>query len=895
MATLNPGILMKLIQHMNSDVKVAGEHRSVMLQVIGIVPALAGGDELWPNEGFYIKVSDSVHATYVSLCEQDNELILNDQLQLGQFVYVEKLESVPGNNSNKAALPRVMGIRPLQGRHPCVGNPEDLVTHLVPNVNNASTRAEPLQPSKTPQLNKHTEKQSSKHDRILSKLDTKHHEPLSAKGARYSDTPDVKVPAKSSAKSGQTPGHGGRDMHAVKSSSKTTLMNDVENFCFDGCSREDLVDADAASKARRRASKAKTSRDASPASQSRPNAALTPRKINSPAEKASKWEDSKTSSGWFPNGKESPQVTSRPMNPICEDKRGSYIIPSRYRQNSPSGNARQSSPGGKVRQSSPNAANSRQATPTLKIRQVSPSAKIRPASPSGRSWQASPVSKIRQLSPSGKRSVSTGRPSRPSIGDAARRRSSIYLAGTSSSAVDMLAGSFKVLRQSKEELPDTEGKENLSLQQDKDTANTKQEVQRVQHKVGTRAQSSPGSKTASSHLESVSVQRPIIHDKRWTDGSLSWENLPTGLTFLGKEVMQRKAAASSAAAHALQEASAAESVVRCLSMFAELRSVAKPEIPELTMECFFTLYQSLQEAIEVSESLAGVKTIDTSDTSSNAGKDCVNEKLGNAERWIDAALAADLAPVSLFSKQFAAALKSSPLKATPLLQSLLPMERHEKTPSELMPTSQKLSFSKTLGSPAIPKASSSSVHKAQLKGGVPSATQNKSRTKCRSQEPRDSSPKAMGQTTDTSSAENIVKNESFLLADAPRMEMGAGVDWCIGDGLQETAELGNKLQWELQLWFLKYVEEALDCDFQSSCSSTDGSSEGKVTQQENSHIAFMLSQVKKVNDWVDDIESNDKRPLAPQVVEVLDIVKNKVYEFLLQHVESAATALGRCI
>ena len=64
MASLNPGILLKLLQHMNSDVRVAGEHRSVMLQVIGIVPALAGGD-LWPNQGFYIKLSDSSHATYV--------------------------------------------------------------------------------------------------------------------------------------------------------------------------------------------------------------------------------------------------------------------------------------------------------------------------------------------------------------------------------------------------------------------------------------------------------------------------------------------------------------------------------------------------------------------------------------------------------------------------------------------------------------------------------------------------------------------------------------------------------------------------------------------------------------------------------------------------------------
>ena len=128
MASLNPGILLKLLQHMNSDVRVAGEHRSVMLQVIGIVPALAGGD-LWPNQGFYIKLSDSSHATYVSLDDHDNDLILSDKLQLGQFVYVERLES-------GSPVPRVVGIRPLPGRHACVGTPEDLIARASSSLTN---------------------------------------------------------------------------------------------------------------------------------------------------------------------------------------------------------------------------------------------------------------------------------------------------------------------------------------------------------------------------------------------------------------------------------------------------------------------------------------------------------------------------------------------------------------------------------------------------------------------------------------------------------------------------------------------------------------------------------------------------------------------------------------
>ncbi|KAE8718329.1 calreticulin-3-like [Hibiscus syriacus] len=75
MANLVPGVLLKLLHHMNTDLKVGGEHRSSLLQVVSIVPALAGG-ELFPKQGFYLKVSDSSHATYVSLPDEHDDLIL---------------------------------------------------------------------------------------------------------------------------------------------------------------------------------------------------------------------------------------------------------------------------------------------------------------------------------------------------------------------------------------------------------------------------------------------------------------------------------------------------------------------------------------------------------------------------------------------------------------------------------------------------------------------------------------------------------------------------------------------------------------------------------------------------------------------------------------------------
>lgn len=132
MANLVPGVLLKLLQHMNTDIKVAGEHRSSLLQVVSIVPALAGG-ELFQNQGFYLKVSDSSHATYVSLPDEHDDLILSDKIQLGQFIHVERLKAA-------SPVPILRGVRPVPGRHPCVGSPEDIVaTHSLGFLNNMSS------------------------------------------------------------------------------------------------------------------------------------------------------------------------------------------------------------------------------------------------------------------------------------------------------------------------------------------------------------------------------------------------------------------------------------------------------------------------------------------------------------------------------------------------------------------------------------------------------------------------------------------------------------------------------------------------------------------------------------------------------------------------------------
>ncbi|XP_071685573.1 uncharacterized protein [Rutidosis leptorrhynchoides] len=125
MTSLTPGILLKLLKTINSAVKVRGEHRSILLQVISIVPAL-NGSELWPNHGFFIKISDSSHSTYAQLSKEDNELILNNKLQLGQFFWVDRMDV-------GTPVPILDGVRPVPGRHPFIGNPKDLMQMLEPS------------------------------------------------------------------------------------------------------------------------------------------------------------------------------------------------------------------------------------------------------------------------------------------------------------------------------------------------------------------------------------------------------------------------------------------------------------------------------------------------------------------------------------------------------------------------------------------------------------------------------------------------------------------------------------------------------------------------------------------------------------------------------------------
>ncbi|XP_047339274.1 uncharacterized protein LOC124942763 [Impatiens glandulifera] len=132
MGSLKSGVLLKLVEDMKSEGLDSEEVRKpVSLQIRSIIPVLEG-DNLWPNRGFYLKVSDLSNAMYVSLPQEQDEMILNNNLQLGQFIYVQKLEAA-------YPVPILNGVMPVPGRRPCEGSPEDItpMTNLVKFLENS--------------------------------------------------------------------------------------------------------------------------------------------------------------------------------------------------------------------------------------------------------------------------------------------------------------------------------------------------------------------------------------------------------------------------------------------------------------------------------------------------------------------------------------------------------------------------------------------------------------------------------------------------------------------------------------------------------------------------------------------------------------------------------------
>lgn len=153
------------------------------------------------------------------------------------------------------------------------------------------------------------------------------------------------------------------------------------------------------------------------------------------------------------------------------------------------------------------------------------------------------------------------------------------------------------------------------------------------------ANSHSGAQSPESQKQAYSAAGITVHEKKWTNGSVSLDALPGSLGKLGKDAIQRRAVAASAAADALEEAVATESVLRSLSMFSDLCSTSKARSPSPTIERFLSIYDSITKSAAVAELIAP--------SNSSENPTLVSDQSKSSSAWVEAALATDLGVLSL--------------------------------------------------------------------------------------------------------------------------------------------------------------------------------------------------------------------------------------------------------
>uniref|UniRef100_A0A1D1Y3Q9 Uncharacterized protein n=1 Tax=Anthurium amnicola TaxID=1678845 RepID=A0A1D1Y3Q9_9ARAE len=706
MAALVPGVLLKLLQHMNTDVKVAGEHRSSLLQVISIVPALAGSD-LFPKQGFYLKVSDSSHATYVSLPDEHDDLILSDKIQLGQFIYVERLEGA-------SPVPILRGVRPVPGRHPCFGSPEDL----------AATRSLSFLNQQKPPSNGYKVNADSPSEKEKSKL-------RGLNGTvKVEELAKKKIPLSRSS----------------SSLSRQALTAATE--------KKDVVSMRSKSMNSRSIPSSPTSVYSLPASFEKFSAEV---KQQSKIKGSEKPASSKM--GLLEKAASVFKPSSAPKKPPSRNLIGNLVndfdLGHKALRRSWEGNIETK----------------------------------------GRENLNSRSSKLEKKSETRSSSVPRGKPV-----------------------------SEKLSPKIDSKIHSPQKKENAKVPLEEPDKPVKQ-YPPVRKKT---------SEFANTGIPS-NLFKIVPNSRRWTDGSVSWGSLPQFLSNLGKEILMHRDTAQLAAIEAMQVASAAESLIRCLSMYAELISSAKEDNPLPTIEQFLALHASLNRAGLVADSL--LKMLPAVTSAENSGEEFTLplseemlkvsfDKCKYATSWVQAALATDLSPFTIYSKPPTTTVLSSP----PL--PMVVLESPTKNTASKSPQTK-------------PRLSVSTAPRSSTVAAVPTTPRGK---------PRVTLPPAPPQ-------------------------------WSRGGGLEEAADLARNLREESRDWFLQFIDRFLDVDMDSARLS------------EKVQVVSMLSQLKKINDWLDEVggpkgEDEGSVEGCGVPVETIQQLRKKIYEFILTHVESAAVALG---
>eukprot|EP01018_Ginkgo_biloba_P027767 Gb_00943 [translate_table: standard] len=905
MASLAPGILLKLLQHMHSDVKVGGEYRSVLLQVISIVPALAGS-ELWPNKGFYIKVSDSSHSIYVSLNDEDNELILTDKLQLGQFIYVEKLE--PGS-----PVPVVVGVRPVPGRHPCIGNPEDLMARKTPSK---GAKPAKVSGSNLVRSDKFSDKPSSNGVDFPSKVVDRALSANLTNLSSHSERPSINVAERmkqlraASVASENLPIDNKKDEKQSQSAAKTVKSGAVRPSSPANrvISRPSLVSSTAQEERKIVIKEDPVAvpsryRQGSPnlrkTTLSSPGAAITPqsspKKLLSRASsigKASPNKRKSTSVG--SKTSESPLASSKALQnssegpiPTLKEKKGGTS----------SKNKRQIK--GQVavsrRLSDTNCTSSKQEN-AAPMKETSESSKVSTKTTSRASPRNKSASTIEQLSHSLPRITvhdkkwTDGSVSWNSLPanliefgkDVFKWRNSASLAAAE--ALQEASAAEAVIRSLRNgglfilhsNIPKSISKLRMLL----GVHATVSVLVQVAHPLSSKDEPS-----------FISFQAHLCNYPQIVLGIFVWPAKPS-LDLQHHSVLLPRDASTFHGYCKLLVTVPWPPFGFSYSMFSELRSSAKTENPHPFIDRFFSIHQMLLQAMTVSEALAKSRAAnknehdESSDRLDEDSRNVCAEKEKNAAQFVNAALATDLASISAIGKHgleymFKHSTNKEASKA--------------RTPNNLLSVALDISSALQASKSRASSLLSGKANHASSDDIVPGRVTLSSIAETPSTKADAKSPSlGKANTTKRQSLGNASNSRSTKVSCKVSPEpflKGLSMEWVRGHGVKGTADLSKHLQKEAQNWFLMFIENALDAGFHISKEKEDNTSVKNQLQRDNSQIAAMLSQLKRANDWLDQLGSDKEDTANTNLMETVDRLKQKIYGFLLQHVEYAASAL----
>ncbi|KAL0425530.1 UNVERIFIED_CONTAM: hypothetical protein Sradi_1087800 [Sesamum radiatum] len=296
-----------------------------------------------------------------------------------------------------------------------------------------------------------------------------------------------------------------------------------------------------------------------------------------------------------------------------------------------------------------------------------------------------------------------------------------------------------------------------------------------------------------SHFNKVALSA-----KNWSDSKILWSSLPSTICDLGKEVRSYRNVSFVSAVRALEEVSVYDGVLRCMSMFAELRESSQKEASGPLVEQFLKLHESMKKAAIVVSSLINTKTSDARDSNncssrfSESGK-CLSSASKNASLWVQAAVQTDLSKFSLYAKGEEKGISNCEKRHYVVI---------ENTPVKIetgnhSPDNKKNSINHA-SSKSVPKVKELSSH----------------------------SRRHLSNTKGTNAGQET---------------------WSEGSGWRHLADLAQKLLFSSRAWFLDYLEDSLDNGFRLK------------SKEDTSQITVLLGQLKRVNQWLDEAFQEDGR------------------------------------